>query len=239
MNKRKYVEVTLADKLKALRELEMGASQRNVALQYGVASGTVALWVTKKQEITKAAAENANTSSKRATRITGLSETLDERVYSWFSVCRSKNLPVSGPMLQTQARKTAEILGMADFVATNGWLESFRRRHNIGFKTLSGESAEINQSVVNNWKANVMFLLRDVELKDIWNFDETGLFFKGVPGKSVVHAGELARGGKIAKERFTLGLMCSALGEKFKPIVIGKSKMPRAFNRHTPTSVIW
>jgi hypothetical protein len=43
----------------------------------------------------------------------------------------------------------------------------------------------------------------------------------------------------LAKERLTIALICSATGEKFKPLVIGKSQMPRAFNKQLPCRVIW
>ena len=146
--KRKYNEVTLKTKLEALREIEQGMSQRAAATKCCVALGTISLWVKNKDNFTKAAPENANVNSTRAIRISGESEILDERIYNWFAASRSRNLPISGPMIQTKARIVADSLGMESFCGSNGWLECFRRRHNIGFKTLSGESAEIDMRVV-------------------------------------------------------------------------------------------
>ena len=237
--KRKYNEVPLKVKLDALNQLEKGSSQRDIAAKLGVSPGTVANWSKTKESIQKAAAENANANSKRAVRVSGLQEVLDDRIYNWFAAVRSRNRPVSGPMLQTKAREVAECIGLDEFVASNGWLEKFRKRHNINCRVLSGESAEMNQKVVTNWNNNIMYLLRDTPLKNVFNFDETGLFYKGLPNKSLTLAGEAARGGKLAKERVTIGLLSSALGEKYKPIVIGKSLMPRAFKGHLPTSVVY
>jgi hypothetical protein len=67
--------------------------------------------------------------------------------------------------------------------------------------------------------------------KDMWNVDETGLLWKGVPNRSLVLQGEKCKAGKLAKEKLTIVLLCLATGEKFKPLVIGKSQMPRAFNK--------
>jgi hypothetical protein len=53
--------------------------------------------------------------------------------------------------------------------------------------------------------------------------DETGLFWKGVPNRSLVLQGEKCKVGRLAKERITIALFCSVTGEKFKPLVIGKS----------------
>ena len=84
--KRKYNDSTLNIKLKALKELEAGSSQQKVAVTFGVATRTLALWTKNKENIIKSASENANTNSKRAIRISGSSELLDERVYNWFAM---------------------------------------------------------------------------------------------------------------------------------------------------------
>jgi len=64
--------------------------------------------------------------------------------------------------------------------------------------------------------------------------DETRFFWKGVPNRSLVLQGEKCKAGKLAKERLTIALLCLAIGEKIKPLVIGKSQMPRAFNKQLP-----
>ena len=51
--------------------------------------------------------------------------------------------------------------------------------------------------------------------------------------------GEEAKGRKLAKERLTICMLCSANGEKFKLLVIGKAAMPRAFNNVLPKDIIW
>jgi hypothetical protein len=69
--------------------------------------------------------------------------------------------------------------------------------------------------------------------------DETRVFWKGVPNRSLVLQGEKCKVGKLAKERLTIALLCSTIGEKIKPLVISKSQMPQAFNKQLPRRVIW
>jgi hypothetical protein len=57
----------------------------------------------------------------------------------------------------------------------------------------------------------------------MWNVDEIGLLWKGVPNRNLVLQGEKCKTSKLAKERLTIVLLCSTIGEKFKPLVIGKS----------------
>jgi hypothetical protein len=59
--------------------------------------------------------------------------------------------------------------------------------------------------------------------ENVFNCDETGLFYKLMPDRSLVMGKNDCRGGKRSKERYTV-LRCAnwAGSEKLKPIVIGK-----------------
>jgi hypothetical protein len=164
---------------------------------------------------------------------------LDERMFQWFTVARSRQISISGPLICEKALTVAASSGMNDFKASNGWLESFGKRHNISFKLLSGESVNLDHAVVQDWKSNVQSVLNGYDLKDVFNCDETGLFWRGIPNRTMALKSDQCKGGKLAKKRLTVMLTVSALGEKLKPLVIGKAKMPRAFNKKYPHTIIW
>ena len=63
--------------------------------------------------------------------------------------------------------------------------------------------------------------------KDIFNCDETALFYKCLTKKTLAMSDEKKTLAKSSKERATLMLCCSLEGEKIKPLIIGKSKKPR------------
>ena len=67
------------------------------------------------------------------------------------------------------------------------------------------------------------------EPKDIFNYDETALFFRLLPKKSYLTEGSDLFGTKQSKERITIGLCCSMKGEKLKPVIVGKAAKPRCF----------
>ena len=75
------------------------------------------------------------------------------------------------------------------------------------------------------------------KIEDIFNADETGLFFCSLPNRSMVTKGDTCKGGKIAKKRITVLLCCSAMGEKLKPMVIGHSLKPRCFKGYKAASL--
>ena len=68
-----------------------------------------------------------------------------------------------------------------------------------------------------------------------FNADETAMFYRQLPRKSLVFKGELCKGGKFAKDRLSIILCCSATGEKLKPLVIGNAARPRAFKQNSVT----
>jgi len=97
----------------------------------------------------------------------------------------------------------------------------------------------MNQEVVNNWIEGLKATLEGYALEDVFNWDETGLFWKGLPNRTLVVQEDKSKGGKLAKECVTVLLCCSASGEKLKPLLIGRSQMPRCFNGKLPVNVIW
>ncbi len=116
------------------------------------------------------------------------------------------------------------------FTASNGWLHSFQRRNNIKESVLSGESADVPEEQVHDWCLRLSTICDGYEPKDIFNADETGLFYRALPERSLVAKGDSCKGGKKSKDRVTVLLACSAAGEKLKPLVIGrKAANPRCF----------
>ena len=68
-----------------------------------------------------------------------------------FTAARSRNIPISGSLMQAKAKQVAAILQFDQFKASNGWLESFQKRHNISFRSLSGEGALLDKGIIENW----------------------------------------------------------------------------------------
>ena len=65
--------------------------------------------------------------------------------------------------------------------------------------------------------------------ENIFNADETALYFQQLPERTLERGHSGASGSKRSKDRLTLMLCCSAAGEKLPPLVIGKYQNPRCF----------
>ena len=72
-------------------------------------------------------------------------------------------------------------------------------------------------------------ILSRCNLKDIYNGDELGLFYQGLPKKALHMKGEKCSGSKDSKVRLTGMAAASAAGEKLTIFVIDKSTKPRCF----------
>ena len=237
---KKRVELTLQEKLAVLKAAESGRSQRDLAKDFGVGKTQIGTILKRKREITEAFERN-EASTKRRCSYASSNDELNEKVWKWFNLARAQNLPVSGPMIQQQALDFAKKLGKTDFKASNGWLESFKKRHNISSAIACGESASVDPTTVSDWTAKLPELCRGYSRNDIFNMDETGLFFRALPDRTLSIRGEDCHGGKRSKERLTVALCCSWTGEMLKPLVIGKSENPRCFRnlRKESLPVVW
>ncbi|XP_058127638.1 tigger transposable element-derived protein 2-like [Anopheles coustani] len=123
--------------------------------------------------------------------------------------------------------------GQEEFKASTGWLKRFKTRYGIRMLTTQGE---ILSGCTESAEAFCLYFQKFVQeenlsLDQIYNADETGLYWKCLPKKTLAAGNEKsAPGFKEPKERLTVMCCSNASGiHKLKPVVIGKSKKPRAF----------
>lgn len=226
----KRKRLNLKEKIDVLEVAEREKlSVRSLAERFQVSKTQISELLKNKEGIQKMWVLNSNENLKNLKfRKTETSE-IDEVLMKWIRSARAKNIPVSGVLLQEKAREVAESLGLETFKASNGWLEKFRTRHNISFKQICGEEKSVNLNEVTDWIGKLKSFCEGYDDRDIFNCDETGLFYRALPDKTLCFQGEKCSGGKCSKERLTLLLCCNMLGDFETPLVIGKAKKPRCF----------
>ena len=167
--------------------------------------------------------------SKNTKKRTGYHEELKKALWLWFCDIRSRNLAVSDEMLQEKGREFGQRLGVSEgFNYSRGWLQGFKQRHKISLRTIHGEAASVNEAVVSEGREKLREVLAGYQLHDIYNLDETGLFFRLEPNKTL--ATGCVSGTKKYKQRISIALCANADdSDKLKPLVIGKAARPRCF----------
>lgn len=210
MSKRKFL--TLDDRVKVIKLSEAGKSSRSIADEIGVGRTQIQNIVKRKREILDEHEKNHNSAAKRFRRTTTF-EDVNELLLNWFHDATSRQINVSGPLLKQKALGFAAELGLSEFKASNGWLESFLKRYNIVFKKMSGERGSVNTEVVDEWKKKIPSLCEGYDPANIFNMDETGLFFRDTTRSTYFKKGEDCAGGKRSKDRLTVALCASMTGK--------------------------
>ena len=126
-------------------------------------------------------------------------------------------------MLKQKATELASAKD-TDFTPSAGWLSRWNTQHNIVFKKEQGEKQSADVVGASDWQKDILpEVLQKFHSDDIFNADETGLYYHGIPDKGFCLKGQDLLGGKKALDRKTV-LLCSSMSgsEKLPPLVIGK-----------------
>ena len=223
--------LALKEKLQIVDDLERKKkTQASICRELGLPKSTVATIWSDRDKI-KAAAESGSSSWNRKKLRPAKYEDIDEAVYRWFCQAREKNVPISAAILKAKAVKYALSFGVNDFACSNGWIDHFKQRHDLSFKTIIGEKGDVNMDTTQTWLKDVFpTLIEGYKSNDIYNADETGLFYQLLPNKTLARAGDECAGNKRSKQRITLLLGANMDGtDCLTPLVIGKSANPRCF----------
>ncbi|XP_037823997.1 jerky protein homolog-like [Lucilia sericata] len=227
----------LKDKLKIVDDHRNGLRVTDLYKKYGIKKSTICTILKSKENLLKNA-ETTNFWSKNRKAIKqGEFPIMENRLFSWFQRQRRCHNPITGAILQFKAKEIHKKLYGGDFNASHGWLTRFKNRYGIRLLKQSGEKLSSDAQEVEPFKRklNQIILENNLPKDAIFNADETGLFWKVLPDKTYVHSGERsAPGRKISKERITVLVCSNASGsKKIKPLLIGKSRSPRAFRNKT------
>ena len=235
MSKRKHCAYTLEFKLKIVSEVEeKKLTKTEICKKHGIPNSTLSNFLRDRERLQKARDETKFRPTTKTMKLSN-QEDLEEALFQWFQQARAMNVPVTGPVLIEKAAEVAPLL-KDNFIPTPSWVEKFKQRRGIVFRVISGEAAAAPKEVANNWASDALQkILARYSPSDVYNADETGLFFQCLPDKTLALKDEVCTGGKKSKSRLTVMVATNMDGShKLPPLVIGKSKNPRFF-KHVKT----
>lgn len=151
----------------------------------------------------------------------------DDELIKVLKEYRDEGFPIGGWLIKKEGKLIGDNQGRFKLQCSNMWLRKFCLRNNLKFGNLSGESNDVDTNTVDQYRVNIQPLMRLYCDDQIFNVDETSLFYKLLPSKSYFFSKTEHFGGKLCKERVTLMLCCSRSGNKELPVIVGNSKNSR------------
>ncbi|XP_006107965.1 tigger transposable element-derived protein 1-like, partial [Myotis lucifugus] len=157
----------------------------------------------------------------------------------WLDDQHQGCIPVGLMLIQEEAKRLFEALKKEkgegsereEFVASKGWLMRFKACANLHNLKVPWEAASGDGKAAGDFPSALAEIIREGGYcdKQVFNVDETGLFWKPMPTRTHIAKEEkTASGHQASKERLTLLLGANAAGDfKLKPLVC-LAENPRA-----------
>jgi hypothetical protein len=165
----------------------------------------------------------------------------------WVSKAMAENLLITGEVLHQKWSKFADLAGVPKdehLILSDGWLSRFKTRNGLKQFKRHGEAGSADPEVIRTERSRLQKLMEELiqehgyTLKDIFNMDETGLFYgthhlsfsahfssRMPPNRGL--ADKQSPGVKGKKVRLTYAFTSNADGsETLLPFIIGKAKRP-------------
>lgn len=168
---------------------------------------------------------------------------LDEALFEWQNRLVEQGQSITGPLIRMKAiqlwKQIDAYKHLPQPIFSDGWLTGFKKRYSISWHTFHGEAASVPESIHTQMKA-IQAICDQYEPDNIYNMDETGLFWRLMPNGSLASKGQA--GQKKDKTRITVVAACNATGTDRLPLwVIGSAQTPRALRGVNMASIgcVW
>ncbi|XP_060771024.1 tigger transposable element-derived protein 1-like isoform X4 [Neoarius graeffei] len=238
--------IDLDTKMMVIKQHEGGKKVNAIARAMKLSHSTVSTILKDKERICEAVKGSAPMRSTVITKQrTGPIHEMEKLLHVWMEDQIAKRTPLSLFTIQTKARSLFQTLKARagedysqEFVASTGWFKRFKKRFELHNIRVTGEAASADEGARKFTKILDEIIADEGYIgEQIFNVDETGLFWKRMPARTYIHKEAKSMPGfKSFKDRLTLLLGGNIAGFKLKPFLIYHSQNPRAFrnvNKHT------
>lgn len=218
---------TVKEKAKIISKLKNGEKNADLCKEYKVSHSTIStMWKNRDKILECFETKSLKIKKNRKPA----HQDVENALLMWFKAQRSQNVSVSGRLLQEKANHFARLFGKMDFECSESWIYRFRQRHDIVVDKVCVEVASVSQSDCDKWLKKVSpKLTKDYTDSQICNADETGLFLKLTPKKTLKFKRDKYVGGKLSKDRIAVLVASSMAGKKRKLLVFRQVKKTQIF----------
>lgn len=224
--------LSLTEKLSILHKYDSNPSleKTKIAESLNISESTLRTIIVKRKEIQKRAIEGSN---KRKKIKHGKYYNLEQILIQWINKRHDSSAPVNGPIIQRKALKIAKSLKITDFTATNGWLDRFKKRNLIFYRSANRRPNPVNVEDINCWFLNILpTFTEQYASKDIFNATDFELCYKlmSIKSHNLKNKNIETYKSKLSRELLKVVICANSDGtEKLNPLVIGKPLKPKHF----------
>lgn len=135
---------------------------------------------------------------------------------------------VRGTKVLNAAKKFIQLQNVKEFKASKGWLFQFKL-----LQASHGEVFNCDKLVLEEFCNSFSYLTeKESLLNQIYNADETSLFYCSTPTNTLAAREEKIPGHKLSKQRISFLCCANATGlHQLKLVVAGKAKQPHCLRR--------
>ena len=103
---------------------------------------------------------------------------IEEALSFWVEKTIENNITINGELLAQKANDFVILLNKIDFKESEGWVVDFKKRHKLECYLKYGELVSTPIETLDDMHKNLQNILADYSSNDIFNADETGLYWK-------------------------------------------------------------
>ncbi|XP_061143104.1 tigger transposable element-derived protein 1-like [Syngnathus typhle] len=255
--KRKRKMIPLYEKVKILNMLREGMKFSAVARSYGMSESTIRSFKKEEAKIRSTVSLNGSQTLKRViSNRNKYIVRMESALVRWITQCREKNIPLNTVAMMEKARELyQELAGECrqrdkedttnddrqqgestsseepmEFLASKGWFDRFRKRYQLKSVSPHWESASADVEAASKYPETFKALVQEKGYKpeQVFNMDQTGLFWKKMPTRMFLKEEAGAPGFKGQNDWVVLIMCGNAAGFLMKPALIYKSANPRS-----------
>lgn len=247
--KRTHNVLTLQEKLDLIKLSEQGMSHANIGRKLGVPRSTVTTILKHKAKVLEEIKNATPVHTKVIRKRHGLISEMEKVLNMWIQDQIIHNIPLTQGLIQAKAltlfnamkAEKGEAAAEETFGASRGWYDNFKRRSNLHIIAGQGEIICADTGAPETFPAEFEKIIEDggYTKQQIFNVDETCLFWKKMPSRTFIAREEMTVPGfQAAKDRLTLLLGANAAGDcRLKPMMIYHSENPRALKNYVKSSL--
>ncbi|XP_066139195.1 jerky protein homolog-like [Euwallacea fornicatus] len=140
---------------------------------------------------------------------------MKKHLYKWFLKQREQHSHINGDMFKETTKTLNFKFYRKSFQASNSWLQNFKKHYGIRFLKIARENLSSQPELIAPCKQKLSEKIAKLQLglEQIFNANESGLYWKLLPDKTYVSSMEkTAPGRKTEKQRITFLACANASG---------------------------